>query len=304
MTREKCPVRVVTSACGRRRQAFRKARNVPFSSRTTSTRSPPRSALKEPFALGRQQIRIRIGPRRQMPRQVGCGRDLGNRRGRCAAKLFRKHRPQKRQRLAPRRLPVDVSLALKRDSLPQHLQRAHESERDAVGIQVSLTRHGHHAGHQVTHQRGEVLVLATADVVVLLARARLTPERVPHRHLAGTGDVGVEIQLDQLFQRRHRSVLQPGDREHYPLFELRGQVRQRGEQHRVLRVEVKPDNARGEIRERDDLLHRGPRRTVDVQRRDAGIDESLPLPDSGGPLRGHCVRFGSGHPVSLSRTIG
>ena len=58
----------------------------------------------------------------------------------------------------------------------------------------------------------------------------------------------------------------------------RGQVLERGHQHRRLGVEVEAHDARRQVRQRHDLLHRGARGTVDVQRGDAGIDQPLPLP--------------------------
>ncbi len=54
-----------------------------------------------------------------------------------APKLPRKHRPQKPHRLLPRSPAIDIRLALKRDPLPQHLERPHETERNPFGIEMS-----------------------------------------------------------------------------------------------------------------------------------------------------------------------
>ena len=71
------------------------------------------------------------------------------------------------------------------------------------------------------------------------------------------------------FRARHR-------RQH-ALLELRRQVLQRCDQHRGLGVEVEAHDARRQVRQRHHLLHGGARGPVDVQRRDAGVDQALPL---------------------------
>ena len=230
------------------------------------------------LTFGAQQRLVRVGARRQ-PAAVGGGAHHGERGRRDSlAEVAGEHRAQIAQRALDRRDPIDVGLALEGKALPQHLEHADEAERHTVRIEVRRAAAGDHALDQLAHQHGEVVVLLAADVQVFLARAGLAPERVPHRDLARTGDIGIQIQVDQQPQRLHRRVLEARHRQHDALLELCRQVLERGHQHGRLGLEVEPHDARRQVRQRHDLLHRGARGTVDVQRGDAGIDQPLPLP--------------------------
>ena len=96
---------------------------------------------------------------------------------------------------------------------------------------------------QFAHQRGEALVLLTANVVVFLPGARLAPKRVPHGNLAGAGNVRIEIKIDQQFERGNGARFEFRDRYHQPFLEFGGEELQGCDQHRGLRVEVESDNA-------------------------------------------------------------
>jgi hypothetical protein len=231
---------------------------------------------QQPLALKRKQRLVPVGARRQ---PVGaCDSDAGD--GRGAAEITEppgKYRVQVAQRARHGAGAVDVSLALESDSLPQHLEHADEPERHRIGVEMARAAHRDHALHELAHERRELLVLLATDVLVLLARACFAPECVPDRHLARARNLRIEVEIHQQPQRLHRVVLQPRDGYEHTLAELRGQVLERCHQHRGLGVEVEAHDPWREVGERHDLLHRGARWAVDVQRGDAGIDQTLPL---------------------------
>ncbi len=235
-----CPRRVVTSACGTPRQALRKARTVPAASRTTSDaglgeieRRKVAAARARP-ARGRRTARrrgrsARVRRRRRLhPRapQVRPALERG--------KFARKDRTQVRHAASPGERAIDIDLFLEGEALPQHFEHADQPERHGLAVEVPPPARRDHAVDQVVDERGEVRVLLPADGQVFLARARLAPERVPDRDLARTGDIRVEVQLDQPLQRERRLVAQCHDGRHDALLELRGEELQRCHEHRGL----------------------------------------------------------------------
>jgi len=139
---------------------------------------------------------------------------------------------------------VDLVFRAEREVLPHDFQSADQAERYAVGIQMRPGCVDDQPFDQFAHQRGEALVLLSANVVVFLPGTRLAPKRVPNRNLAGTGNVRVEIQIDHQLERRNRGRLEFSDRYQQPLLEFGGEELQGCDQHRGLGVEVESDNAR------------------------------------------------------------
>ncbi len=173
---------------------------------------------EQPLALDVQKHGIGIHPRRI----AGCRLGRGGR----PAELAGEDRSQICERARLRSGAVDLLFIRERDALPEHLEDADQPQRHRIGIQVYIPALNDQPLDELAHQGGEVIILLAADLVVLLTRAGLAPERVPHRDLPGAGEIRVEIQLDELLERANRRLLQPRHRLHDPLLEFRGQVSQ------------------------------------------------------------------------------
>ncbi len=171
-------------------------------------------------------------------------------------KLTRKDRAQIGHTAMFCRRAVDRDLVLKREALPENLEHADQAQRDAIGVELRLARIGDQALDQRAHERGKALVLLTANVVVFLARGRFSPEGVPDRNLAGTGNIRVEIEIDQQLERGDGPGLEALDRHEDAFLEFRGEEIERGDQHRRLRIEIEADDARRHLGDRHDFLDR------------------------------------------------
>ena len=115
-------------------------------------------------------------------------------------------------------------------------------------------------------------------------RELASPQKEYHTEtLRGLAISGSRYSSTSSSQRPHRDVLELRHRQQHPLFELGRQILQRCHQHRRLGVEVEPHDARRQIGKRHHLLDRRARRAVDMQRRDAGVDQPLTLADARGP---------------------
>ena len=120
-----------------------------------------------------------------------------------------------------------------------------------------------------TRRREILVVLAPADIAGIPAASWASPQNeYSDRDLTGAGDPGIEVEAHQPLERRDRRVFELRNRNHHALFELRGEIGKRGDQHRVLRVEVKPHDPGRQVGERDNLLDRGARRTMYVRSAD------------------------------------
>ncbi len=146
------------------------------------------------------------------------------------------------------------------------------------GIEVRLVRFLDQPPDEFAHQGRKALVLLSANVVVFLPRTGFAPKRVPHGDFAGTGDFGVEIKIHHHLEGRDRLRLELGDGYQHLFLEFSREELQGGDQHRSLGLEVESDDAGRHFRDRHHLFHRRARRAVDVQGRDACIDQALALP--------------------------
>ena len=219
--------------------------------------------------------------------------------GHCSGESSGKDRLEIGHAAALGRRPVDVLFRPEREVLPQHFQNADEPERDALRIELRLGSVLDQATDELAHQDCKALVLLSANVVVFLPRAGFAPERIPDGDFAGAGDFGIQVKVDHQLQRRDRVGLEFGDRHEQLVLELGGQELEGRDQHRGLGVEVETDDTGRHFRDGHHFLHGGSRRTIDVQRRYAGIDQTLPLPIVGG-TRPRRLRRGLG--LFLART--
>ena len=191
--------------------------------------------------------------------------------------LAREDRPQVRVTAFAGCLAIDVRLRLERESLPEHLEKSDEADRDGIDVKVLFTALQNEALHQFTHERHEAVVFLATNLVIFLARGCLAPEGVPDRNLARTRKLRVKIQIHEPAHRLHRGVTHRHDRDEHLLVKFGGQVLQRSHQHGGLGFEVETDDAGRKIRNSHYLLDGSARRAVNVQRGDAGVDQPLPL---------------------------
>jgi hypothetical protein len=113
----------------------------------------------------------------------------------------------------------------------------------------------------------------SAHPVVIVARSRFPPKRVPHRHPSAVIDLGVEIDFDHRFELTHGVVANARERLLLHLLELAVHVLQRGEQQRLLAVEVEAYDSARKSGNFGDSRHGRPGQTVLRDRFDRRFDE-------------------------------
>ena len=187
-----CPPRPARRARGSRRgraQQSRRCRERPARGRRTARRHGRRGRVRR---RGRRASRASLAP--------APASSAENSRGKT----------DRRYAMQRRRASARSILASSSKAKPCHsISRTPiKPERHGLAVQVPPPARHDHAVDQVMDERGEVRVLLPADGQVLLACARLAPERVPDGDFARTRDIRVEIQLDQALQRERGLVAQ------------------------------------------------------------------------------------------------